>query len=103
MHEALRTLQQVFTTEIPITRYLSVSVASYQNGCLTLLAPLQENSNHVHTAFAGSLNAVMTLAGWGQLWLILKEYELEGQIVIQNSVIEYLKPVTDGFTVHCQR
>jgi thioesterase domain-containing protein len=103
MDNKLLNLEKFLLSEIPITRHLGLSVASYEDGCLTLNAPLDENSNHISTVFAGSLNAVMTLAGLGQFWLMLKEYGYEAQIVIQNSVVEYVRPVTKSFGARCLR
>jgi thioesterase domain-containing protein len=59
--------------------------------------------NHQQTAFAGSLNALLTLAGWGQVWLILKELDLPGEIVIQDSSNKYLRPVNHDFVAVCYR
>ena len=101
MEELLHALQNLFLTDIPITRHLGVTIAAYDDGCLTLRVPLAENSNHHETAFAGSINAALTLAGWGLLWLLLKESHHEAQIVIQNSAIKYLRPVTRDFKVRC--
>ncbi|MDF5730915.1 MAG: thioesterase domain-containing protein [Rhizonema sp. PD38] len=101
MKERLQELQETFYTEIPITYYLGVIVQDYNGNCLTLKAALEKNINHKDTAFAGSLNALVTLAGWGLLWLILKEQELKANIVIQDSRISYLKPVTTHFSAKC--
>ncbi len=101
MEELLHALQNLFLTDIPITRHLGITIATYDDGCLTLKVPLAKNSNHHDTAFAGSINAASTLAGWGLLWLILKESRYQAQIVIQNSAIKYLRPVTSDFNVRC--
>ncbi|MDM9383066.1 thioesterase domain-containing protein [Chlorogloeopsis sp. ULAP01] len=103
MQKHLPKLQETFYTEIPITYYLGITVADYNSGCLTLKAPLEKNINHKHTAFAGSLNILVTLAGWGLLWLVLQEQEIEATIVIQNSRISYLKPVTKDFSASCNK
>ena len=34
--------------------------------------PLDPNRNHQQTAFAGSLNALCTIAGWGSVYLLLR-------------------------------
>lgn len=103
MEHLLPELQATFAHEIPITQYLGISVDSYQQGCLILKAPLERNINHKRTAFAGSLNALVTLAGWGQLWLILKELNIPAKIVIQDSVSNYLLPVDSDFSASCSR
>lgn len=96
-------MQQTFYEEIPLTRQLGLRVESYNGETLVLYAPLAPNINHKQTAFAGSLNAVITLAGWGLLWLILKEENIAGKIVIQDSTINYLQPVVSDFRAVCKR
>lgn len=98
---ALEQLRAILRTEVPITQHLGVEVASYRSGCLTLRAPLAANINHKGTAFAGSLNAIATLAGWGLLWLALREAGLRGHVVIQDSSVRYLRPVAGDFHATC--
>lgn len=94
-------LQQTLETEIPITTALGIRVAACDERCVVLAAPLARNINHKATAFAGSLNAALTLAGWSLLWSILDTEALPGTIVIQASTIEYLRPVAADFTARC--
>ena len=102
MREATWELEATLHHEIPITRALGLTVESYDGQTLRLKAPLEPNINHKDTAFAGSLNAVVTLSGWGMVWLILKEAGIAGKIVIQDSQINYLLPVATGFTAECR-
>jgi thioesterase domain-containing protein len=101
MNDLVAELQATLAHEIPITQHLGITVALYDGECLILKAPFVQNINHKATAFAGSLNALLTLAGWGLLWLILKERNLGVQIVIQESVSSYLRPVTSDFSARC--
>ena len=103
MYTWVEALQQTLYDEIPITQQLRVVVGDYDGACLTLQAPLAENINHKGTIFAGSLNAVATLAGWSMVWLILKEADLTAKVIIQDSNINYTLPVTRNFTVSCLR
>lgn len=103
MYNQLQALQESLYRDIPLTRHLKLSLNSYDAHCLKIRAPLTENSNHVGTAFAGSLNSVVTLAGWSMLWLTLKELHLDGQIVIQDSTCNYLGPVTKDFYACCYK
>jgi thioesterase domain-containing protein len=103
MEHLLLELQETLRREIPVTRHLGITVESYDGKRLVLSAPLAQNINHKGTAFAGSLNALVTLAGWGQLWLILKERQLHGKIVIQDSTNSYLLPVQSDFRASCDR
>lgn len=94
-------LQATFDHEIPVTRHIGIRVASYDGETLALSAPLAANINHKATAFAGSLNSLVTLAGWGLIWLLLKEWDISATTVIQDSVCNYKRPVTRDFTAAC--
>ncbi len=82
---------------------MGILVEKYDNTGLALKAPLARNTNPKGTAFAGSINALLTLAGWGLIWLVLKELDIPGDIVIQNSSIGYVQPVTGDFAATCHR
>jgi len=101
--ELLADLQQTLYQEIPITQQLQVAASAYDGQELRLQAPLAANINHKGTLFAGSLNAVTTLAGWSLVWLLLQEQGIHAEIVIQDSTIAYQHPVTQDFTAICLR
>jgi thioesterase domain-containing protein len=103
MVDLIQELQQTLEHEIPLTQRLELRALTYDEQGLTLGAPLAPNINHKRTAFAGSLNAVATLAGWGLLWLVLREREIPAQVVIQDSSCNYLRPVNEDFTAFCQK
>lgn len=96
-------LQKTFDHEIPITLAMGMRVAEYDGSELALSAPLEPNINHKATTFAGSLNSVVTLAGWGLIWLLLKEAGIVATIVIQNSETHYRRPVTRDFLATCRK
>ncbi|HEV2583448.1 MAG TPA: thioesterase domain-containing protein [Ktedonobacteraceae bacterium] len=96
-------LQRTLHTEIPITRHIGLLVVSYDGSRLALSAPIERNINHKATAFAGSLNSVATLAGWGLIWILLQEAGIEATIVIQDSSSHYRRPITHDFTASCQK
>lgn len=95
--ESLERLRQTLRTEMPITQHLGVEVVGYEAGRLRLAAPLAANVNHKGTAFAGSLNAIATLAGWGMVWLLLRRHSVTAHVVIQDSTVHYLRPATGDF------
>lgn len=97
MTPPLEALRATLRTEMPVTQHLGIEPAGYRHGVLTLRAPLAANVNHKGTAFGGSLNAIATLAGWSVLWLALREHDLPGEVVIQDSTVRYLRPVTGDF------
>jgi thioesterase domain-containing protein len=103
MDKLLQALQQTLTQDIPITHSMGILAEKYDATGLFLKAPLARNTNPKGTAFAGSINALLTLTGWGLIWLVLKELDMLGDIVIQNSTINYVRPVTEDFAATCCR
>jgi thioesterase domain-containing protein len=86
---------------MPVTQRLGVRLVDVQHGTVRLRAPFAANTNHAGTAFAGSLNAVATLSGWATVWLLLRERDIRVQVVIQDSSVRYLRPVTGDFEALC--
>lgn len=72
---------------------MGIQVVDYREGGLGVTFPLTQNRNHQQTAFAGSLNALCTIAGWGTMYLLLRKLNCEGAIVIRRSTIKYHRPV----------
>lgn len=89
----LEILQQTLRSEMPITVHMGIEVVSWQDEQLTMQMPLEPNRNHQYSAFAGSLNALCTIAGWGTVFMLLKRESLDGNIVIRRGKIRYHRPV----------
>lgn len=94
-------LQEVLHSEIPLTKTIGIEVGSYTGNSLTLHAPIENNINHKCTAFGGSIYSVSVLSGWGLIYLLLKQHDLSGHIVIQESSTRFLKPVTQDISATC--
>lgn len=90
-------LQAVFDTQIPLSAALGIRVLDYDGLALRLAAPLEPNRNLHGTAFAGSLYSVAVAAGWGLVYLLLREAGLQGHIVIRKSSTSFDLPVDLGF------
>jgi thioesterase domain-containing protein len=97
MDPSLTELRRILAEQIPLAGQLGITAVGIEQGALILSAPLATNRNHEGTAFGGSLNAIATLAGWGTVWLALREAGLDGSIVIQDSAVRYQRPVTGDF------
>lgn len=95
-------LRAVLRDSMPVAARLGVEVVDYRDGCLTLRAPLALNLNDKGTAFAGSLAMLATLTGWSLVWLLLRQQGIEGDIVLQDSSVKYLRPVTRDFEATAQ-
>ena len=102
MDAALAALRRKLTTEMPVTQRLGIRLSGFNGHGVRLRAPLAANINHQGTAFAGSLNAVATLAGWATVWLLLRRRGHPAHVVIQDSAIRYLRPVTTDFEAVCE-
>jgi thioesterase domain-containing protein len=98
---ALREAEQYLHAQIPITRAMGVRVVSHDENGFILEAPVALNSNHLRTAFGGSINALATLAAYGLLWIELRESA--AHIVIVESSIQFLRPVRETIHAICLR
>jgi thioesterase domain-containing protein len=87
-------LQATLQREIPMSAQMGIRVHDGGPAGLVMRLPLAPNRNHQQTAFAGSLNALCTIAGWGSVYLLLRELGRGGSIVIRRSTIKYQEPVT---------
>jgi len=86
-------LQATIDREIPICPLMGIQIVSYTEEGLRVSCPLDRNRNHCGTAFAGSLNTLCTVAGWGSMFLLARRLELPGEIVIHRSAVKYRQPV----------
>lgn len=96
-------LQQTFWQKIPLSSYMQLTVQSLDAQRLICSAPLEPNINLHQTMFAGSIYTLGTLTGWGMVWLLLKDQQLDADIVLADAQIRYLKPVTEQAQGRCWR
>jgi thioesterase domain-containing protein len=89
-------LQATLEREIPMCAQMGIRVHNGGADGLVMRLPLGPNRNHQQTAFAGSLNALCTIAGWGSVFLLLRELGRDANIVIRRSTIRYQEPVTSS-------
>jgi thioesterase domain-containing protein len=89
-------LQATLEREIPMSAQMGIRVHKGDADGLVMRLPLGPNRNHQQTAFAGSLNALCTIAGWGYLYVMLRELGRRGNIVIRRGTIKYQEPVNSS-------
>ncbi len=95
-------LQQLLHHNIPLTQAMGLGVQSWERNELRLSLPLAANYNHKSSMFGGSLYCGAVLAGWGWLYLSLREAGVtDGHIVIQQGQIDYPAPVLGDALICC--
>jgi thioesterase domain-containing protein len=92
-------LERTLHREMPITVPMGIRAVAWQDRRLSMQMPLAANRNHQYSAFAGSLNALCTIVGWGTVFLLLHELGRKGNIVIRRGHIRYLRPVRDELII----
>ena len=97
----LEAAEKFLHEQIPITRAMGLRVVASNDEGFTVEAPVALNSNHLRTAFGGSINAVATLAAYGFLWLELNE--AAAHVVVAESSIRFLRPIRETIRATCVR
>lgn len=91
-------LQKAIHSEIPIAKEMAVRVLDSSIAHVTLQAPLASNSNHISTAFGGSVYSVAVLSCWALVSQSLKEWGFNvDYVVVQDGHIDYTVPVAADF------
>ena len=75
-------LQRTLEAEMPITRAMGITAVSWNNQRLAMRMPLGPTRNHQTSAFAGSLNALCTISGWGTLFMLMQQAGLRIELPI---------------------
>ncbi len=103
----LEELEHLIAEEMPITQHLDFSLATDEEGRVHASAPLQPNTNHMGSAFGGSLSMLATLTGWAMMHQVVEDavedMKRRVEVMIQESDIEYMRPVYENISVICER
>lgn len=103
---ALEELERLIVEEMPITQHLEFSLATDEDGRLRASAPLQPNANHMGSAFGGSLSMLATVTGWAMMHQVVQDavedMKRRVEVIIQESDIEYMRPVYENISVVCE-
>jgi len=99
--DQLSRAEEFLHTRIPLTRAMGLRVVANDAAGFAVAAPVALNSNHLNTAFGGSINAVATLAAYGLLWVELRDDAAD--VVIRESSIRFLRPIRETISAVCAR
>lgn len=94
-------LADTWQRTIPLSQYMQLGIDSFDGNALCCEAPLAPNINLHQTMFAGSIYALATLTGWGMLYLQLQALGLQGDQVLADASIKYLRPVAQLPSATC--
>ncbi|ABV89215.1 thioesterase domain-containing protein [Shewanella pealeana] len=89
----LEQLQQTWHQTIPVSEFMQIAPLAFDGDTFEVSAPLEPNINLHNTMFAGSIYTLMTLTGWGMLWLQQKLAGLDGDIVLADANVRYIAPI----------
>ena len=90
----LNELCETWYRTIPVSQFMQVTPVLFTRACLQVTAPIAPNINPHQTMFAGSIYTLMTLAGWGMIWLQQQCSQVHGHIILADASVKYLKPVS---------
>ncbi|WP_413113138.1 YiiD C-terminal domain-containing protein [Thaumasiovibrio sp. DFM-14] len=88
-------LQQHWNQQIPISEKMGLKINQYTGYRFEVGALLNANLNPQGMMFAGSIFSMATLAGWGFMWMLMKERGLSGEIMLVDSHIRYHQSVSE--------
>lgn len=92
----LQELKDTWHSTIPVSDFMQICPRRFADDLFEVSAPLAPNINLHQTMFAGSIYTLMTLTGWGLMWLKQREAGVEGSIVLADANIRYHAPVTSA-------
>lgn len=94
-------LRDYLFDQIPLARAIGMEIKEASLERIVLTAPLGPNSNHMDTAFGGSLATILILACYSYLF---NRLELEGftsHVLIKDGHTQYHKPIREDLTAIC--
>ncbi|KXI22819.1 bifunctional GNAT family N-acetyltransferase/hotdog fold thioesterase [Photobacterium sanguinicancri] len=93
--EWCQALQELWQYQIPISDKMGIKISQYTGYRFEVSALFNANLNPNESMFAGSIFTMATLAGWGFIWMLLKERQLSADIVLVDSHIRYSAAVKE--------
>ena len=86
-------LQSTWHKTIPMSKAMNIEIGFYDQKRLVTTCDEAFNKNLHNTMFAGSIYTLATLTGWGWVYLLIKQKNLDGNVVLADANIRYHRPV----------
>jgi thioesterase domain-containing protein len=94
-------LQRYLHNHIPMTEQMGLVVKDVSNTSVALAMPLDKNTNHQGTAFAGSISSLGLISGWATLWHFMHTlHGLDPTVVAKSSETLFKQPITSDFEAY---
>ncbi len=90
-------VKTLFESIIP-AQALGIEITAWDGSRIELTAPLAKNLNDKGTAFAGSIDSLLDLAGWSAITLALHDAGIEADVMIVKSETQYIAAVLSDMT-----
>ena len=81
---------------------MKLRVIKYSENEIEIKMPLAKNKNDKNTGFAGSVFSAAALSGWGLLTLKFMQEKVDATVVMHNTNVSFIKPVTSDFKAVCK-
>jgi thioesterase domain-containing protein len=86
-------LQSTWHKTIPMSKAMNLAIGFYDQQTFITTCDENFNKNLHNTMFAGSIYTLATLTGWGWVYLLIQQKNLDGNIVLADANIRYHRPV----------
>ena len=86
------TIKDIYDKILPAAS-MGIKALTYDGKELTVSAPLEPNLNDKGTAFAGSIYSSLVLSGWALVTMLLRDRNIDVDVVIATSSMDYIAPV----------
>ena len=86
-------LQSTWHKTIPMSKAMNLAIGFYDQQTFVTSCDENFNKNLHNTMFAGSIYTLATLTGWGWVYLLIQQKNLDGNIVLADANIRYHSPV----------
>jgi thioesterase domain-containing protein len=84
--------------EIIPAKALQITVSNHWKNGIELSAPLQPNRNDKGTAFAGSIESILTLTGWALITRELQAAGIDADVMVVKNETDFTAAVRDDFS-----
>ena len=94
-------LRDYLFEQIPLAKAIGMEIKEASSDRVVISAPLGPNSNHMDTAFGGSLATILILACYSYLFNRLEMEGFESHVLIKDGHTQYHQPIREDLTAIC--